>query len=413
MKYVFEDEKEKFNLFDSIFFEKFIYRNYLTNNDIDEVLEATKGRELIDTCYLLKTKMYDVEQECMVLSPLLYIIKNCFKFSPSSQQEKRLNSQHELLNLFLKKVDHSLYDPVPISWIDEGGQRIKINKIHSIKKEIAWKISAEIRDSLMIKNVDKELIKNSLITNLNILNNNQVRYNKDLLMKSNIFFFFDQHGESKNCLELVKVISDNESEYQKNLLKMYALSFNAGFDGVMNLRSPLHSQRLDLWKFRKYIESQPFFKIGDIYEYNKQTEKEINFVEYLYQSFDYETADALIDKFEKNEEVERLKVFKPFYLINDIIFHCDYKEKIKKLKLLNKYILNEFNPPMFKSQFNVSLIECIQKEYEKHPYDKKAEKNKNQITALCTQSLIEKEKILIRENINNAFSCDVKRNKRL
>lgn len=413
MKYLFDDEKEKFDLFDSIFLEKFIYKNYLTNNDIDEVLEATKGRELIDTFYLLKTKNYAGEQECMMLSPLIYMIKNCFKFSPSSQQEKRLKSQHELLELFLKKVDNSLYESVPMSWFQENGQKIRISKSNSVKKEIAWKISAEIRSSLMIKDIDKELIKSSFIKNLNILSNNKVIYNKDLLMKSNIFFFFDQYGESKNCLELVKAISDNESEYQKNLLKMYAISFNADFDGVLNLRSPLHSQKLDLWKFRKYIESQPFFKIGDIYEYDKHTEQEINFVEYLYKSFDYETADRLIDKFEKNDEIEKLKVFKPFYLINDIMFHCDYKEKMKKLKLLNKYILNEFQPHVFKSQFMLSLTELIEEEYKKYPYDRKVEKNKNQMIELCTQSLIEKEKTIIKEKIISELPIKTNHKKRL
>lgn len=419
MKYLFDDEKEKFNLFDSVFWAKCIRKNYLSDDDIDEILHATNKTDSIDTFYLLKTscnvKTIDniPEKECMIFSPVAHIIQSCFNFSDSVSSEKRLNKQSELLKVFLGKAEKSLYQNVPTTFIGKDKERIKISNIKPLQKEIAWKIRAEVKNSLMIKNVDKELVKNNLIEKLTILNDNKVVYNKDLLINSNIFFFFDKYDECKNCLELVKTMTNNEVEYQKSLLKLYALSFNSNLDGVMNLRNPLHSHRLDVWKFRKYIESQPFFKIEDIYTYNPVVDEDINFIEYLYESFDYETADSLIDKFDKNEEIERLKAFKPFYLVNDIMFHCDYKEKVKKLKLLNKYILNEFHPHIFKSQFDLSLTEYVKKEYEKYPYNKKAEKNKNQLIELCTQSLIEREKIIIRENIGNTFSYDVKRNKRL
>lgn len=419
MKYLFDDEKEKFNLFDSVFFAKCILKNYLSDDDIDELLHATKETDYIDNFYLLK-KFHNMktinnipEQECMLFSPVAHIIESCFNFSDSFSLEKRFNKQSELLKAFLEKAGESLYKSVPTTFIRENKERIKVSNINPLQKEIAWKIRGEVKNSLMIRNVDKELVKNNLIEKLTILNDNKVIYNKDLLISSNIFFFFDKYDECKNCLELVKAITNNEVEYQKTLLKLYALSFNSNLDGVMNLRNPLHSHRLDVWKFRKYIESQPFFKIEDIYTYNPVIDEDINFIEYLYKSFDYETADSLIDKFDKNEEIERLKAFKPFYLVNDIMFHCDYKEKVKKLKLLNKYILNEFHPQIFKSQFELSLTEYIKKEYEKYPYNKKAEKNKNQLVKLCTQSLIEREKIIIRENIDNTFSYDAKRNKRL
>lgn len=419
MKYLFDDEKEKFNLFDSVFWAKCIRKNYLSDDDIDELLHATKKTDSINTFYLLKTshnvKTIDnmPEKECMIFSPVAHIIQSCFNFSDSVSSEKRLNKQSELLKVFLGKAEKSLYQNVPTTFIGEDKERIKISNIKPLQKEIAWKIRAEVKNSLMIKNVDKELVKNNLIEKLNILNDNKVVYNKDLLINSNIFFFFDKYDECRNCLELVKTVADDEVEYQKTLLKLYALSFNSNLDGVMNLKNPLHSYRLDVWKFRKHIESQPFFKIEDIYTYNPVIDEDVHFIESLYKSFDYETADSLIDKSGNNEEIERLKLFKPFYLVNDIMFHCDYKEKVKKLKLLNKYILNEFHPQIFKSQFDLSLIEYIKKEYDKYPYNKKAEKNKNQMIELCTQSLIEREKIIIRENIDNTFSYDAKRNKRL
>lgn len=419
MKYLFDDEKERFNLFDSVFWAKCIRKNYLSDDDIDELLHATKKTDSINTFYLLKTshnvKTIDnmPEKECMIFSPVAHIIQSCFNFSDSISSEKRLNKQSELLKVFLGKAEKSLYQNVPATFIGEDKERIKISNIKPLQKEIAWKIRAEVKNSLMIRNVDKELVKNNLIEKLNVLNDNKVVYNKDLLINSNIFFFFDKYDECRNCLELVKTVADDEVEYQKTLLKLYALSFNSNLDGVMNLRNPLHSHRLDVWKFRKHIEAQPFFKIEDIYTYNPVIDEDVHFIESLYKSFDYETADSLIDKSENNEEIERLKLFKPFYLVNDIMFHCDYKEKVKKLKLLNKYILNEFHPQIFKSQFDLSLIEYIKKEYEKYPYNKKAEKNKNQMIELCTQSLIEREKIIIKENIDNTFSYDVKRNKRL
>lgn len=422
MKYLFDDEKEQFNLFDSVFWAKCIRKNYLNDNDIDEILQAVKKTGSIDHFYLLK-KFHNMktidnipEQECMIFSPITHIIKICFNLSDSGSLENRLNKQSELLKLFLEKTSKSLYKNIPAVFISENKEikeRIKISNRTPLQKEIVWKINAEVRASLMIKNIDKELVKNNLIEKLTILNDNKVIYNKDILINSNIFFFFDKYDECKNCLELVKTMTNNEVEYQKTLLKLYALSFNGNLDGVMNLRNPLHSQRLDVWKFRKYIESQPFFKVENIYTYNGVVGKDVNFIEHLYKSFDYNTADSLIDKSEKNEEIERLKVFKPFYLINDIMFYCDYKEKVKKLKLLKKYILNEFHPQIFKSQFDLSLTEYIKKEYEKYPYNKKAEKNKNQLIELCTQSLIEREKIIIKENIDNTFSYDVKRNKRL